>query len=147
MRKSGAPLILLLLLFQLQNSQAGWIYSSNEKENSPYNILGLSRKSTSRDIKKAYRKLSLLHHPDRNPGDTSATETFARLVSAHDILSDSRKREIYDRLGHAGLERLKDEDPTVEKDFVPPDDGLTFLDRFIQRIFSSIFGNTDWDDL
>jgi curved DNA-binding protein CbpA len=137
-----------MLLLVLQHAQAGWIFSKEHDSSSPYAVLGLSSKSTtSHDIKKAYRKLSLLHHPDRNPDDASSTETFARLAAAHDILSDSKKREIYDRLGYVGLERLADEDPTVEKDYIPPDDGLTFLDRLVQRIFSSVFGNTDWDDL
>ena len=67
-----------------------------------YEVLGVSRDSSPDDIKKAFRKLALEHHPDRNSSDASAEERFKELNEAYSVLSDSGKREQYDRFGHAG---------------------------------------------
>ena len=68
-----------------------------------YEILGVSRTATKEEIKKAYRKLALKYHPDRNPGDKEAEEKFKEAAEAYEVLSDDQKRAIYDRYGHDGL--------------------------------------------
>ncbi len=69
-----------------------------------YEILGVSRNASDPDIKKAYRKMAMKYHPDRNPGDTSAEEKFKEIQRAYDVLSDSKKRAAYDQFGHAGVD-------------------------------------------
>ena len=64
-----------------------------------YQILGVSRNATENEIKKAYRKLAVKYHPDKNPGDKSAEEKFKDVSEAYDILSDSKKRAQYDQFG------------------------------------------------
>src|SRR5471032_1342725 len=68
-----------------------------------YEVLGVSRSSSADEIKKAYRKIALKHHPDRNPGDKAAEEKFKEATEAYSVLSDAEKRQAYDRFGHAGL--------------------------------------------
>ena len=68
-----------------------------------YEVLGVSRSATEQEIKSAYRKLALKHHPDRNPGDKEAEEKFKEAAEAYAILADTDKRHMYDRFGHAGL--------------------------------------------
>ena len=69
-----------------------------------YITLGVARDADADFIKKAYRKLAMQHHPDKNPGDKAAEEKFKQLASAYEILSDSEKRSRYDRFGHAAFE-------------------------------------------
>ena len=66
-----------------------------------YKVLGVDRKASQDDIKKAYRKLARQHHPDLHPGDKAAEEKFKRISEAHDVLSDADKRKAYDRGGFA----------------------------------------------
>lgn len=68
-----------------------------------YEILGVSKDASDEDLKKAYRKLAMANHPDRNPGDAEAEQRFKDAAEAFEVLSDSSKREIYNRYGHAGL--------------------------------------------
>src|SRR5205085_155136 len=68
-----------------------------------YEILGVSKTATEAEIKTAYRKLAVQHHPDRNPGDHTAEEKFKEAAEAYDVLSNADKKAQYDRYGHAGL--------------------------------------------
>lgn len=68
-----------------------------------YDILGVSRTATQDEIKKAYRKLAMQYHPDRNPGNKEAEEKFKEAAEAYEVLSNDEKRAKYDRYGHSGL--------------------------------------------
>ena len=68
-----------------------------------YEVLGVSREASDQELKSAYRKLALKHHPDRNPGDHAAEEKFKQASEAYQVLSDADKRAAYDRYGHAGV--------------------------------------------
>ena len=69
-----------------------------------YEILGVNRDASDDEIKKAYRKLAMKHHPDRNPDNPKAEEHFKEAKEAYEILSDSQKRQAYDQYGHAGVD-------------------------------------------
>jgi len=68
-----------------------------------YEVLEISRDANEEEIKKSYRRLAMKYHPDRNPGDNEAEERFKQAAEAYEVLSDRKKREIYDRYGHDGL--------------------------------------------
>ena len=65
-----------------------------------YEVLGVSRDASEADVKKAYRRLAMKFHPDRNPGDDVAEEKFKEASEAYEVLSDGEQREAYDRFGH-----------------------------------------------
>src|SRR3989442_1481812 len=67
-----------------------------------YEVLGVEKKASEDEIKKAYRKLARQYHPDRNPGDKQAETQFKEVQEAYDVLSDKTKRGQYDRFGHVG---------------------------------------------
>jgi molecular chaperone DnaJ len=69
-----------------------------------YQVLGVARDASEEDLKKAYRKLAMQYHPDRNQGDASAEAKFKELNEAYDVLKDAEKRAAYDRFGHAAFE-------------------------------------------
>lgn len=91
-----------------------------------YDILNLQRDAPEGDIKKAYRRLAMKFHPDRNPDDVSAEEKFKEAKEAYEVLSDGEKRDAYDRYGHAGV------DQNMGGGF----EGTSFGD-----IFSDVFGD------
>src|SRR5512139_1561909 len=103
-----------------------------------YRLLGVSKSATETEIKKAYRKLALQHHPDRNPGDKGAEEKFKKINEAYAVLSDKEKRAQYDRFGSAGFhQRFSQED--IFRGF---DVGDIFKDMGFgsEDIFSRLFG-------
>jgi molecular chaperone DnaJ len=84
-----------------------------------YEVLGVARAATDQEIKSAYRKLALKHHPDRNPGNKDAEEKFKEAAEAYAVLADPDKRAAYDRFGHAGVSASASAgfDPTIFADF------------------------------
>lgn len=68
-----------------------------------YEVLGVSRNASPEEIKKAYRKMAIKYHPDKNPGDTSAEDKFKEAAEAYEVLSNADKKQRYDRFGHAGM--------------------------------------------
>src|SRR5579885_1059800 len=68
-----------------------------------YEILGVTKTATADEIKKAYRKVAMQYHPDRNPGDKSAEEKFKEAAEAYEVLSNTDKKAKYDRYGHAAF--------------------------------------------
>jgi molecular chaperone DnaJ len=94
-----------------------------------YEVLGVGRDAGSEEIKKAYRKLALKHHPDRNPDDKAAEERFKEASEAYQILSDAERRAQYDRFGHAAFEQGAGFG------------GFDFAAAGFEDIFSDIFGD------
>ena len=68
-----------------------------------YEILGVSKNATADELKKAYRKIALQYHPDRNPGDKESEDKFKEAAEAYDVLSNEEKKAKYDRFGHQGM--------------------------------------------
>ena len=68
-----------------------------------YEVLGVSKSASADEIKKAYRKLAIKYHPDKNPGDNEAEEKFKEAAEAYEVLSDNQKKARYDQFGHAGM--------------------------------------------
>lgn len=99
-----------------------------------YEILGLAKNATDDEIKKAYRKLAMKYHPDRNPNNKSAEEKFKEIKEAYEMLSDPQTRDAYDRYGHAGV------DPNMSS-ATSSASASGFADAF-GDIFSDIFGNS-----
>ncbi|OAY73691.1 DnaJ protein ERDJ3B, partial [Ananas comosus] len=91
-----------------------------------YEVLGVSKGASEEQIKRAYRKLALQYHPDKNPGNEEANKKFADINNAYEVLADQEKRKIYDRYGEEGL-----------KQFAAGGEGSGMN---IQDIFSSFFG-------
>ncbi|EKE74003.1 molecular chaperone DnaJ [Gallaecimonas xiamenensis] len=99
-----------------------------------YEVLGVERSAEEKDIKRAYKKLAMKYHPDRNPGDAEAEANFKEVKEAYEILTDSDKRAAYDRYGHAGV------DPNMGGGgFGGGAGGADFADIF-GDVFGDIFG-------
>jgi molecular chaperone DnaJ len=102
-----------------------------------YEILGVTKSSSAEEIKKAYRKVAMQYHPDRNPGDKAAEEKFKEAAEAYEVLSDGDKKAQYDRYGHAGVSgngRGFSGNPNMEDIF------SQFGDIFGDDLFGSFFG-------
>ena len=97
-----------------------------------YDVLGVQKGAGDEDLKKAYRRLAMKYHPDRNPGDTVAEEHFKEAKEAYEVLSDSRKRAAYDQFGHAGVDASAQTGPGFGG-------GGSFSDIF-GDVFGDIFG-------
>ena len=100
-----------------------------------YEVLGVAKNASDEEIKKAYRKLAMKYHPDRNPDDKSAEEQFKEAKQAYEILSDADKRAAYDQFGHAGV----DPQAGMGGGFGGGFGGGGFSDAF-SDIFGDIFG-------
>ena len=72
-----------------------------EQKRDYYDVLGVQKNATADEIKKAYRKLAIKYHPDKNPGDKEAEEKFKEAAEAYEILSNDEKRKRYDQFGHS----------------------------------------------
>ena len=70
-----------------------------------YELLGVAKNASAEDIKKAYRKLAMQYHPDRNPGNHEAEHKFKEISEAYQVLCDDQRRAAYDRYGHAAFEQ------------------------------------------
>lgn len=70
-----------------------------------YEVLGVSRDVSAAELKKAYRRVAMKHHPDRNPGDKASEDKFKEASEAYEVLSDAQKRAAYDQFGHAGVDQ------------------------------------------
>src|SRR5436190_13030337 len=75
------------------------------KKRDYYEVLGIGRNASDEEVKRAYRKLAVKFHPDKNPDDPHAEEQFKELGEAYDVLMDADKRAAYDRFGHAAFEQ------------------------------------------
>ncbi len=107
-----------------------------------YDVLGVDRNADARAVKKAYRSLAMKHHPDRNPGDAQAAEAMKEVNEAYAVLNDPKKRDLYDRYGHAGLEGFTQDDIFRGVDFSSlfSEFGLGDLFGFGGDAFGGVFG-------
>src|SRR5688572_20079045 len=100
-----------------------------------YEVLGVARNASEEDLKKAYRRCAMKHHPDRNPGDKGAEAAFKECKEAYEVLSDGGKRRMYDQHGHAAFEHGMGGGNAGPGGFGGADMGDIFGD-----IFGNIFG-------
>ena len=108
-----------------------------------YDVLGVPKNASEEDIKKAYRKLAMKHHPDRNQGDGAAKseEKFKEAKEAYEMLSDAQKRAAYDQYGHAGV------DPNMGGRGPGGPEGFGGFAEAFGDIFGDIFGAVSYTHL
>src|SRR5688572_24471158 len=99
-----------------------------------YEVLGVQRTASDKDIANAYRKLAMKFHPDANPDDELATEKFKEAAEAYEILRDSEKRARYDQFGHQGVDGSAPHFTDVEDVFE------AFGEMFSGGVFGDLFG-------
>ena len=124
----GKPLLLLLIKERGFLTYADFLRFDLSDKKDYYDLLGVDRGVSEDEIKKAYRKLALKYHPDRNPGDKQAEDKFKEVSEAYQVLSDSQKRAQYDQFGHAAF-----------GDGGPFGGGFDFTAGF-EDVFGDIFG-------
>ncbi|HKI67960.1 MAG TPA: DnaJ domain-containing protein, partial [Verrucomicrobiae bacterium] len=105
-----------------------------------YEVLGVSRNADEDEIKKAYRKMAVKFHPDKNPGDKNAEEKFKELGEAYEILSDSQKRAAYDQYGHAAFDARS-------RGFGRGGGGFHDPFEIFREVFGGMGGGSIFDDL
>lgn len=105
-----------------------------------YEVLGVDKSADKEEIKKAYRRLAIKYHPDKNPGDKEAEEKFKEATEAYEILSDDQKRPIYDQYGFAGLEGMANGSSTGYSHAFHDFSDLFGGSSTFGDIFDSIFG-------
>jgi len=122
---------------------------SNLRSSDYYQILGVSRSASDAELKKAYRKLSIKWHPDKNPGNEQATTNFQKISEAYAVLSDEKKRKIYDQYGAEGVNQAEqmgeDNMPGggMPFGFRPGGRGGGMSPEDAQAFFSQFFGGSD----
>jgi molecular chaperone DnaJ len=99
-----------------------------------YEVLGVDKNASAEDIKRAYRRLAIKYHPDKNPGDKDAEAKFKECAEAYEVLSDAAKRKQYDQFGHEGLRGAGVHDYSHMR----PDDIFSMFD--LEDLFGSFFG-------
>lgn len=102
-----------------------------------YEVLGVGKNASGEEIKRAYRRMAMKYHPDKNPGDKQAEAKFKECAEAYEVLSDPEKRQRYDRFGHEGLRGIGMRDYAHMR---WQDMGSIFEDIFGDDFFSDIFG-------
>ncbi|YBU88135.1 MAG: DnaJ C-terminal domain-containing protein [Candidatus Walczuchella monophlebidarum] len=106
-----------------------------------YEILGVSRNASAEEIKKAYRKLAIHYHPDKNPGNKTAEEKFKEAAEAYEVLSSPEKRKKYDQFGHSGIVNSYSEGAGMNMEDIFANFGEIFGDAF-EGAFSCFVGDT-----
>lgn len=101
--RTALLLVLLLLVASLVSAQPGYGRDGEDY----YHLLNVNPRASNSEIKKAWRKLSMKYHPDKNPGDEQAAETYKKINRAYEILSNDELRQVYDQAGEDGLERYE----------------------------------------
>ena len=94
-----------------------------------YEVLGVPREASGEDLRKAFKREALKHHPDRNQGDANAEQLFKEVNEAYQVLNDPQKRQVYDRFGHEGLQGGGGFDPNAG-------DMFSHMQDLFQEMFS-----------
>ncbi len=103
-----------------------------------YDVLGVTREASEAELKKAYRRLAIQYHPDKNPDDPDAAKRFKEVAEAYEVLNDSERRQLYDRYGHEGLKARGYSQPN----FTHVEDIFRhFGDIFSDSVFDGFFGS------